>query len=153
MRRYLSNSPEAMARVIALSLLADGGLDVSELNVMERSQILQRIGVSHEQFDQIVHDLCEDMLQYLQHAEHGQVELDSEVLDQLFADITTPRLQRMLLSVMLDIVDADEHLSDGEAILVSHALDFWRMDWHEINLHSPKRSFLGAKTIPQHARH
>ena len=132
MRKYATNSPEAMARLLALSMLADGGLDRSELNVMMRLGVLDRLGISETEFDEIVHLLCEDMLQCVPGIHHGQIELDEATIDSILLEIADPRLRKVLLKIMLAVVYADHSLSTGEAVLVSRAMQSWELDLTEI---------------------
>ncbi len=132
MRSYTPDSPEAMARILALSMLADGGLDQSELEVVVTTKILDRIGMSPVNFDIVVKALCEDMLQSMRGYDYGKIELDRKAIDHLLAEIKSPQLQRLLLSVMLAVVDADDQLSDGEAVLIAQAMEVWQLDLHEV---------------------
>jgi len=133
MRQYASDSPEAMARIIALSMLVDGGLDKSELDVMVRYGVLEHLGMSEADFEKIVHLLCEDMLQCVPGIHHGQIELDEESIDHILLEIQDSRLRKTLLKIMLAVVDADQRLSDGEAILISRAMQNWQLDLIEVS--------------------
>jgi uncharacterized tellurite resistance protein B-like protein len=128
MRSYQTDSNEAMARILALSMLADGGLDQSEIEVVADTKILSRLGMTGSQFQIVLHMLCEDMLQCMRGYDYGKIELDRHVIDQLLSEVTTPRLQKQLLRVMLAVVDADGKMSDGEAVLISQALSRWKCD-------------------------
>lgn len=132
MRRYARNSHEAMARLIALSMLVDGGLDKSELDVMASYGVLERLNMSEARFEDIVHLLCEDMLQYVPSMHHGQIELDEHCIDAILAEIQDSTLRKFLLKVMLAVVDADQRMSDGEAILISRAMQIWELDLVEV---------------------
>lgn len=122
------NSPEAMARIVALSMLVDGGLDKSELDVVHRYGIVERLGLSEDQFEKIVHHLCEDMLQCADGAHYGQIEMANPAIDSILEEIQDPQLRKQLLRIMLAIVDADDRLSDGEAVLIDRALQCWTLD-------------------------
>ena len=132
MRQYASDSPEAMARIIALSMLVDGGLDKSELDVMVRYGVLELLGMSDTEFEKIVHLLCEDMLQCVPGIHHGQIELDDDSIDGILLEIQDSRLRKTLLKIMLAVVDADQRLSDGEAVLISRAMQKWELDLIEV---------------------
>ncbi len=132
MRQYATNSPEAMARIIALSMLVDGGLDKSELDVIARYGVLERLAMSDQEFEKIVHVLCEDMLQCVPGIDHGQIELDEASIDSILLDIQDHQLRKTLLGIMLAVVDADERMSDGEAILITRAMECWALDLIEV---------------------
>lgn len=132
MRHYPSDSPEAMGRLVALTLMADGAIDASELKLLDRKDIIRRLGLNESSFDKLVHELCDDMLSSAQRTPAGQLELDVEHIDLLLAEVQHPMLQKQVLRMMLDIVNADSRLSGGEAVLVSEAMTFWGIDLHEV---------------------
>ena len=78
MRHYPSNSPEAMARIIALALLADGAIDLSELESMKHLDITKDLGLNDRQFDKVIHDFCDDMMTFAHRSPAGQLELDQK---------------------------------------------------------------------------
>lgn len=128
MRHYPSDSAEAVARVVSLALLADGGLDNSELRTLEQRAILEQLKVGDDTFDRVLHEFCDDVLLTARAPNVGQIELDGDVIDGLLADIGSPALQRQALRAILDIVAADRCLNGGEAVLVSQALSRWQLD-------------------------
>jgi tellurite resistance protein len=128
MRHYPSDSPEAMTRVVALALLVDGAIDLSELEMLRRNDIVDRLGLDHARFDKIIHEFCDDMLAYAVRMPSGQYELDPQSIGHLLGDIDDPKLQQKVLSVMLDIVNADGNLAHSEAALVAQALKHWKLD-------------------------
>lgn len=128
MRHYPSDSPEAMTRVVALALLVDGAIDLSELESLKRNDIVNRMGLDPARFDQVIHEFCDDMLTYVNLKPSGQHELDPESIDHLLAEIGNPKLQKKVLSVMLDIVNADGNLAHSETALVAQAIKYWKLD-------------------------
>jgi uncharacterized tellurite resistance protein B-like protein len=128
MRHYPSNSPEAMARIIALALMADGAIDLSELESLKHHEITKHLGLDEREFDKVIHDFCEDMMTFAHRAPNGQFELDPKNIDALLGEIQDPELQNQLLSAMLHIVNAEGRLLSGEAVLVSRAMTRWGLD-------------------------
>ena len=110
MRDYPSNSPESKGRLVALTLMADGAIDASELKLLERKNTIRRLGLNDESFEALIHELCDDMLTSAQRTPAGQLELDAEYIDLLLAEVQHPRMQKQLLRMMLDIVNADRKL-------------------------------------------
>ena len=133
MRHYPSDSPESMGRLVALTLMADGAIDASELKLLDRKDTIRRLGLNHERFDKLIHELCDDMLLSAHRTRSGQLELDPENIDLLLAEIQHPMLQKRVLRMMLDVVNADRKLSGGEAVLVAEAMKFWGIDLHEVS--------------------
>ena len=128
MHHYPSDSPRAMTRLLALALLADGAIDLSELESLKRNDIINRLGLDQASFDKVIHEFCEDMLTYAHRMPSGQFELDQESIEHLLGDIRDPELQKQVLSAMLDIINSDRRLAGGEAALVVQAIKYWKLD-------------------------
>lgn len=135
MRHYNTDTPEALARIVAAAVLADGGLDKTELRLLEGNAVLPRLGMSTEEFDRVVHEFCDDMQIVSLRDDSGQLALDRETIDQLLSDVRSPNLQMSLLGILLDIVSADDRLSSGELTLVSQAMTRWGLELHAVSSH------------------
>lgn len=125
MRHYTTDSAEAMSRVVALALLADGALDHCELASLEKHKIYGRLRIDAATLDQVIHEFCNDLMQCARAPNVGQIELDSELIDHLLGDIRSPELQKEALRAIVDIVNADGCLNGGERILLSQAKHLW----------------------------
>lgn len=132
MRHYVTDSPEAIARITALALMADGAIDPSELRLIERHDVARRLGFDHQLFNKVIHEFCEDMLASSLHQASGQLELAPDTIAHLLQDIRSPEIQKNLLRAILDIVNADHRLAGGEAVLVSQAMNSWGLDLCEV---------------------
>jgi uncharacterized tellurite resistance protein B-like protein len=128
LRNYPPDSPQASARILAMALLADGSIDLSELSALARRGTLQRLGISEAAFDDVIHDLCADLLIDNSSPVSGYLVLGRDLLRRLLGDIGDPTLQKKLLRGVLDIVHADGELAGGEAVLLSVAADCWDID-------------------------
>jgi len=122
MRTYEMNSPQAAGRILALMMVVDGNLASAELQAMHRSKILEHIDLAPAAFQQLLQDLCDDMLTS---TVHGAVQLANGVIDSLLDEIDDPDLRRKLLQAMWKIADADDWLADGEAVLLARASAVW----------------------------
>lgn len=125
-----------MARIVALALMADGAIDLSEIESLEQHDIVNRLGLDQSGFDKVVHEFTEDMLTYAHRMPSGQLELDQDATALLLGEIRNPMLQKKLLRALLDIVNADGRLAGGEALLVSKAMKLWEIDLYEVS-HGP----------------
>ena len=132
MRHYTTNSPEAMGRAVAIALMADGAIDSGELITLERQDIINRIGLEADRFSKVLSDYCEDILISAHRLPNGQLELDSHTIGLLLDEIRDPVLQKKVVRVMLDIVNADRRLTGGEAGLVAQALRLWDIELYEV---------------------
>ena len=84
---YTADSAEATARVVALALLADGALDNSEIQALQKHSILDNLRIDPDVFDRVMHEFCNDVLQSARAPNIGQIEIDREVIDHLLDDI------------------------------------------------------------------
>lgn len=146
MRKYTKNSLEAGARVVALAMMADGAIDRSESLLIERQNVIARLGLDDEQFDSIYYQYCTDMLASAQRNASGQLELDKHCIKTLLDEISDPALQKKILRIMIDIVNADHRLTAGEALLIALALESWDMDLYEMTEPSVPRHCLPSET-------
>ena len=135
MRHYAANTPEALARVVAAAVLADGGLDKHELDALDRHDVERKLGMRREDFDRVVHDFCEDMQAVALRDHGGQLVLDRATTDQLLAEVSAPALQIKVLGIVLDIAAADGRLAPAELTLVSQAMTRWGLALHAVSSH------------------
>lgn len=122
MRTYPPDSPHAAGRILALTMIVDGKLAVSELAALDSSKILDHIDLDLPGFQRMLQDLCDDLLSS---RSADAVQLDDALIDRLLAEIAHPDLRRQLLHAMWRIADADDWLADAEAILLTRASNAW----------------------------
>lgn len=125
MHSYSANSPEAVSRILALTMIVDGHVSPSELHAMHRAAFLEQAGVDDDTFDRTLRELCEDLLDAAANRRAGMVEIDPRLMDALLLDIRDPLLQIRLWKTMVDIVQADGHLDERETTLVRRAARAW----------------------------
>lgn len=128
MRSYPVDSQESMARVVVLTLLADGAIEPVELKLLERPEIIARMGFDHDCLSKVTQEFCEDMATFAVHTKSGQLGLDPATIDLLLADIRSPALQVNLLRAMLDVVFANGQLTAGETAVIAQAMTCWGLD-------------------------
>jgi uncharacterized tellurite resistance protein B-like protein len=122
MRSYPKNSPRAAGRLLALTMIVDGNVALSELKAIYRSRILEHIDLDDDEFDAVLHELCNDLLAT---ARHDTVEVDTDTIDAFLDDVDSPELRRNLLRAMWKLADADGWLADSEAIVLNRASVRW----------------------------
>lgn len=140
MRHYVPDSPEASARIIALALLADGAIDLSEIESIRHYKIVEKIGIGEECFNKVIREFCEDMLVSAHRTTAGQLELDRDTVVKLLGDIRQPAEQHKLLRSILDIINSDGSLSGSEAVLVSEAMKRWEINLLDVSRVDPPRA-------------
>ena len=122
MRSYPKDSPHAAGRLLALTMIVDGNVALSELKAIYRSRILDHIALDEDEFDTVLHELCNDLLAT---ARHGAVQVDTDTIDAFLDDVESPELRRNLLTAMWRLADADGWLADAEAIVLNRAAIRW----------------------------
>lgn len=128
MRSYLRNSPLAAARIVVLTLLADGHLSRTELNALLREEVTTDLGLSPLRLDDLVREVSEDLMATgLSPWSNGQA-LDAEVVAGVLAELDEPVLRERALTLCLLVARADGHLSDGERLLLAQASRTWGLD-------------------------
>ena len=123
MRSYPTNSPAAVARLIAMAMLADGRLDNREIDWLNHHDTAAMVSVDRETLIQVLLDCCRDVIT---EAEQERVFLLEEArLARLADDITDRALQKVALSAMLIIAKADGTVSEGEEPLLRYLMQRW----------------------------
>ena len=125
MRTYPLNSPYAAARIVALTLLADGHLCKAEIDALERLNVHDTLGLGKDELHRVLHSLCEDMLTSADHRWPDACRIEPSSLLHLMAEIDDPALQAQVLRLCIDVANADRQVSEGESIVLSAALDQW----------------------------
>ena len=125
MRHYETDSTPAAARLLALTVLADGGLDRDDVEAMMHTDLARRLGIGSVEFERILREYCEDLLASAHHMDGLRLKLADEVLDLLLEDITDPALQQAMLRAMQEIVSADGVETSTEVEVLARALEKW----------------------------
>ncbi len=125
MRTYPNNSPQAAARIIALATLADGHLCKTELDALESVDVQKQLGLSPGELHGIVHTLCEDLLASAQGDWEAACRIDPGTFAALLAEIDDPVLRATILRLCLTVFAADEHLADGERVILTAVVAHW----------------------------
>jgi uncharacterized tellurite resistance protein B-like protein len=127
MRTYPTNSAKAVSRLLALTMIVDGHLAPSELKVVRGSAMPKHIMLDEDDFDDVVRDLCEDLLASAARRSSHEVEIDGPLLDALLGEVDDSALRLSLMKTMLDIVHADSVLDTRETILIERAFKAWSL--------------------------
>jgi hypothetical protein len=122
-RRYSRNSPEAVARVLAMAMITDAAVDDAELELFERLELFRIIGISRAGFAQVVSDYCAD-LGATQGAPLGAA---GEVVDAVIADVDDSHKRLMTCAMMLSVCYADGRFAPGELEVMRHVLRRWNL--------------------------
>ena len=125
MRTYPDNSPQAAARIVTLAMLADGAVCGAEIDALDRSGVHQQLGLRADDWDAVVHDFWDDLLEAAQLTWADACRIDPRTLDELMAEIVDPALRLKVLRLCIAVVEADGNVEDGEAIMLGTAVEQW----------------------------
>ncbi len=125
MRAYPKNSPEAAARLVALTLIADGVVHPDEVSAWQSPPTTQALGLPPDHAQAVLRQLCEDLLAFENRQWGRACHLDQGTLDALLAEVDDPCLREQVLQVAIAVAEADGHLSDGESRLLARAAMRW----------------------------
>lgn len=142
MRTFPTNSPHAAGRIVAMALLADGHLCKAELELLDRLDVARQLGLARTELHSVVHGFCEDLLASASGGWADVCRIDSATLFGLLAEITDPALRRQVLQLCTCVVEADDHLADGESTLLLAAIEHWQLQ-HDL-LQTPTTGVLPA---------
>lgn len=124
MRQYPADSPRAAARVVALLLVADGAVSRSELDVLMRLRIHERLQLDPVQMKGVFEDLARDLFEFGASWDCSGG-LHPIVVSCALDDVTDPELRRVVLDICHAVAQADCHLAEAECAMLAHALHQW----------------------------
>lgn len=125
MRPYPRNSPQAAARIVALTLLADGQFQRVEQSSLETLDAAARLGMRRYELHAIVHDFCADLLEDARAMRDDDCRITPALIELLLDDIDDSTLQRKVLALCAGVARADGQLDEGESIVIGAAIEQW----------------------------
>ena len=137
MRRYPQNSPQAAARILALTLIADGDVNNAEFTLLEKLMVHEQLGLDRDALHDVFDTFCADLLSNDQLSWAGACPVDECTLAELMGEIDDFRLRRLVLELCVKVAEADAHVAEGESIVLVAAVEHW-------GLH---RQMLSAKAL------
>ena len=125
MRTYPLNSPQAAARIVTLAMLADGHLSNTELDALDRLRAHQTLGLGRIEMHAVIHEFCEDLLSAMHLTWEDACRVDPRTIAELMGEIADPQLRQELLRICVAVVEADAQVTEGEAIVLTAAVEHW----------------------------
>ena len=125
MRKYPQNSPLAAARIVALTTVADGDLNKSELALLDELAVHEKIGLQREELHAAMDTFYADLLSSKQLAWADSCPVDEHTLKELLAEVDDPALRRTVLDLCVRVAEVDGHVAEGESIVLVTAVEQW----------------------------
>lgn len=130
MRPYTVDSPQAMARILAMLLISSEHVGDKEFDQLEALDFYDILGVTHTDFIQILHAYCEEVSD---DAVDGTIHLiDLERINGLLDEVSDPKKRLITAAIALDVVKADREIDEAEMAIFTHMLDYWHMTLDDI---------------------
>lgn len=127
MRCYPANSPRAAARVVALTLLADGAVSRGELSGLVRLGIYERLQLDPLQMQDALEDLARELFEFGAPSWDCSGGLHPVLVSCVLADVSDARLREDLLEICHAIAQADSPMTEAEESVLAHVRDQWRL--------------------------
>lgn len=124
MKQYAKNSPEAMARLVALMMVSDGEVDPREMSALDQMNAWPLLGLSRQGFLHVARDYCAD-LKVAADAQDGVSLLDEVATEAIVGSVDDPDKRRIVGQLMLAVLDADRRHAAEELIVYSSIMKSW----------------------------
>ena len=132
---YPRNSPRAAARILALTLIANGRMQASELAALEANDANAQLGITDREWHDVLRDLCVALLATPRQGK--QCLIDARLIEQMLGEIDDVALQRRVLRLCSAVVHADGEIDDGESVVLLMVIDRWELHPQEQPLLEP----------------
>lgn len=125
MRSYPTNSPQAAARIVALTVLADGDIADAEIECLDRLAVHEQLGLARHELQAVLDTFCEDLLSSGQLKWADACPVDERTLADLMGEIQDPGLRQKVLRLCVELAEIDAHVDEGEASVLVAAVEHW----------------------------
>jgi len=131
MRSYPVNSPQAAARIVALTVVADGDIGDAEIEWLDRLAVHEQLGLARQELHALLDTFCEDLLSSDQLKWADTCPVDERTLADLMGEVQDPALRLKLLRLCVELAEVDAHVDDGESSVLIAAVEHWGLH-HEM---------------------
>lgn len=125
MRSYSANSPQAAARIVALTVVADGDIGDAEIEWLDRLAVHEQLGLARHELHALLDIFCEDLLSSDQLKWADACPVDERTLAELMGEIQDPTLRRKLLRLCVELAEVDARVDEGESTVLVAAVEHW----------------------------
>jgi uncharacterized tellurite resistance protein B-like protein len=137
MRSYPVNSPQAAARIVALTVVADGDIGEAEIAWLDRLVVHEQLGLARHELHALLDTFCEDLLSSQQLKWADTCPVDERTLADLMGEIQDPALRLKLLRLCVELAEVDARVDEGESTVLVAAVEHWGLH-REMSRPSPR---------------
>ena len=131
MRSYPVNSPQAAARIVALTVVADGDIGDAEIAWLDRLVVHEQLGLARHELHELLDTFCEDLISSDQLKWADACPVDERTLTDLMGEIQDPALRLKLLRLCVELAEVDARVEEGESMVLVAAIEHWGLH-HEM---------------------
>jgi hypothetical protein len=126
MRYYRKNSPQALARVLFMLMIADGRLGRREIDALSRLHAFRLLKIRRSVFVEVARSFCADLLD-AQDAD-GRIDLfDPSRIDRVLDAVTDSQKRVLVCTLALNVLAAEDGFSSAELDVLKHVLARWNL--------------------------
>lgn len=118
------DSPEAMARVLALGMVADTELDAREVATLTSLDAFGRLGLSRTGFMAVARDFCAELRDRMGLAPWLSLS-DLALIDAVLAGVRDPGKRLLVCRLFAAVITADGRVHELERRIYDHMLARW----------------------------
>jgi hypothetical protein len=124
---YGNNSPQAMARIVAMMIVTDGHIDDREIDLMDRLDVYAMLGLTRSDFMAVARAYCHTLVSEAE--EHGStLALDPTRVDKAMSEVTEPGKRTLVAKLLIAVMAADHRARLSEEALLDHVLSGWALE-------------------------
>ena len=128
---YANNSPEALARIVAMILISDTRLDDSEFEQLDKMHFYSLLKITPRQFMEVLHAYCGDISDEAD--VDGSIHLvDLQRINHALDSVTDDNLRLLVCTIALDITKANREIGEAEMAIFTHMLNYWHICLEDI---------------------
>ncbi len=105
MRSHPANSPPAAARIVVLTVVADGDINDAEVEWLDRLAVHGQLGLARHEFLAHLDTFCEDLLSSDQLKWAEACPVDERTFADLMGEIQAPALRLKLLRLCVELAN------------------------------------------------
>jgi hypothetical protein len=125
MRPYPIDSPQAAARIVALTWLAGGRLDGHASTPVDPQGLAAELGLTPADWQQVLAGFQQDLQASPRQTWGDACGVDPLSLQHLLAEVANPTLRRQVLALCLRAAESDHQISDGESLVLEAMVEQW----------------------------
>lgn len=127
MQHYPTDSPQAAARILALTVLADGAQSPLEVRALHRLDACRKLSLTQKEWHSVVAALCRGLLAAARTRGETHCTVTPEQVSAWLREVQDPVLRAEVLGLCAAVAEADDYLADSEWTVLAQALSEWNL--------------------------